>query len=181
MTLGDRIVVMRDGLVHQCAHPLAVYDHPANRFVASFVGTPPMNFLDGKIVRQNGGLAFHDGATPLPLTAAQARGLERYLDQPVVLGVRPDVFSVEPPPDAKAPARVGVRVSLVEPLGDRKDVYMTTTAHKNLVGRVDGRVSVVEGQELHMFIDMNRVHVFEPGELGMNVTATRDGAQASAN
>ncbi len=180
MTLGDRIVVMKDGLVQQCAHPLEVYDRPVNRFVAAFVGTPPMNFLNGKIVRQNGGLAFDEGTGVLPLPTSLARSLDHYVDQSMVLGVRPDGFSVEAPAGA-ANARLGVKVNLVEPLGDRKDIYMTTAAQKGLVGRVDGRISVVEGQELHMFIDMNRVHVFEPGEMGLNVTATRGGAQASAN
>ena len=59
MTLGDRIVVMKDGIIHQCAPPLEVYDRPVNRFVASFVGTPPMNFLEGKIV--NGAFVFGSG------------------------------------------------------------------------------------------------------------------------
>ena len=78
-------------------------------------------------------------------------------------------------------AKIGVRITLVEPLGDRKDIYMTTAARKNMVGRVDGRVSVFEGQELSMFIDLNRVHLFEPGELGANVTTSCEGARSSAN
>jgi multiple sugar transport system ATP-binding protein len=99
------------------------------------------------------------------------------------LGIRPDAFSVEAPAGAgqAAPPKIGVRINLVEPLGDRKDVYMTTLAQKNLVGRVDGRVSVFEGQELSMFVDMDRVHLFEPGELGVNVTASREGVPASGN
>src|SRR5690606_34398011 len=61
MTLGDRVVVMKDGVIHQCASPLEVYEQPANRFVASFVGTPPMNFLDGRVFSENGHLYFDEG------------------------------------------------------------------------------------------------------------------------
>ncbi len=190
MTLGDRIVVMKDGAVQQCAPPLEVYERPANRFVASFVGTPPMSFLDGRVVRRDGKLAFDEGRTLLPLTGGQAELLEECVDRPMAMGIRPDAFSVAPPAGAHGAAgdsktaeaaRLGVRITLVEPLGDRKDVTMTTAARKRLVARVDARVSVFEGQELQMFIDMNRVHYFEPGEMGVNATALRDGAMPGGN
>lgn len=190
MTLGDRIVVMKDGVVQQCASAQEVYERPVNRFVASFVGTPPMSFLDGRVVKRNGGLGFDDGATVIPLAPHLATRLTGAVDRAMVLGIRPDAFAVEPPAAGGTPApqesengaaRIGVRITLVEPLGDRKDIYMTTAARKNLVGRVDGRVSVFEGQELTMFIDMNRVHLFEPGELGVNMTALREGARSSVN
>jgi ABC-type sugar transport system ATPase subunit len=74
-----------------------------------------------------------------------------------------------------------VKISLVEPLGDRKDIYMATPGQKNLVGRVDARVPVFEGQDVQMYLEMSRVHLFEPGEMGVNVTAMRDGARTSAN
>jgi multiple sugar transport system ATP-binding protein len=187
MTLGDRIVVMKDGAVQQCAPPLEVYERPANRFVASFVGTPPMSFLDGRVVRRDGKLAFDEGRTLLPLSGRQADLLEDRVDRPMAMGIRPDAFSVDAPAgaagvsQASEVARLGVRITLVEPLGDRKDITMTTAAGKRLVARVDARVSVFEGQELQMFIDMNRVHHFEPGEMGVNVTALRDGAMPGGN
>ncbi|HVP13133.1 MAG TPA: sn-glycerol-3-phosphate ABC transporter ATP-binding protein UgpC [Phycisphaerae bacterium] len=190
MTLGDRVVVMKDGVVLQCAPPQEVYDRPVNRFVAAFVGTPPMSFLDGRVVRQNGGMAFDDGSELIPLAGRLAGKTSAYVGRPMVMGVRPDAFSVEAPramgeasggPGQEKPARIGVRVTLVEPLGDRKDIYMATPGQKNLVGRVDARVAVFEGQEVQMYLDMNRVHLFEPGEMGVNVTASRDGARTSAN
>ncbi|MBN2560848.1 MAG: sn-glycerol-3-phosphate ABC transporter ATP-binding protein UgpC [Phycisphaerae bacterium] len=190
MTLGDRIVVMKDGVVHQCASPLGVYERPANRFVAAFVGTPPMSFLDGRVVERDGGLAFDDGTALIPLGGRMVERLSGHADRPMVMGIRPDAFSVEPAvrqggddggSTRDGAAKLVVRITLVEPLGDRKDIYMTTAAQKDLVGRVDGRVSVFEGQELPMFIDMDRVHIFEPGETGVNVTALLDGVAAGAN
>jgi multiple sugar transport system ATP-binding protein len=190
LTLGDRVVVMKDGVVLQCAAPQEVYDRPVNRFVAGFVGTPPMSFMDGRVMRQNGHLAFVDGATEVPLTGHLVAGASVYADRPMVLGLRPDAFSVGPSDgliDAVAgsrqgpPPRIDVRVNLVEPLGDRKDIYMTTPGQKNLVGRVDARVPVLEGQDVQMCLDLNRVHLFEPGGMGVNVTAARDGARTSVH
>jgi multiple sugar transport system ATP-binding protein len=189
LTLGDRVVVMKDGVILQCAPPQEVYDRPVNRFVAAFVGTPPMSFLDGRVVKHNGGLAFDDGSEMIPLTGPLASKMPAYMDRPMVMGVRPDAFSVEPPKcfvetggaGQGKPARISVKISLVEPLGDRKDIYMATPGQKNLVGRVDARVPVFEGQDVQMYLEMSRVHLFEPGEMGVNVTAMRDGARTSAN
>jgi multiple sugar transport system ATP-binding protein len=190
MTLGDRVVVMKDGIVLQCDPPQEVYDRPVNRFVAAFIGTPPMSFVDGEIAKRNGGLAFVDGPMTIPLTGRLAARSAGYVGRPMVLGIRPDAFSIEPPKlveagtkggTTEAAARINVRINLVEPLGDRKDVYMTAGSQRSLVGRVDARIPVFEGQESQLYLDLNRVHLFEPGELGVNVTASRDGARTSVN
>ena len=189
MTLGDRVVVMKDGVILQCGSPLDIYERPVNRFVASFIGTPPMSFMDGRVVRQDGGLAFRgSGAELISLAARPAARLSSHVDREMVLGLRPDAFSVRPPvagdgADAGETVKMGVRIDLVEPLGDRKDVYMTVGSTASLVGRLDARASVREGEEMEMFVDMSRAHVFEPGELGVNVTAMAEqtGASARAN
>jgi len=183
MTLGDRVVVMKDGVIHQCATPHDVYERPVNRFVASFVGTPPMSFLEGRVImRSNGALEFDAGCGPIPLPSRKSASLAPYVDREMVLGVRPDAFAMTAGSSSGAPsstegmdiAKLAVTVTLVEPLGDRKDVYMTTQAQQHLVGRVDSRVPVAEGRELEVFIDMARTHVFEPGEAGANVTAAQE-------
>ena len=191
MTLGDRVVVMKDGVVLQCASSLEIYERPANRFVASFVGTPPMSFMDGRVVRHDGGMAFRSsGAELISLSAGLASRLSSHVDREMVLGLRPDAFGTTPPAagdgdgrDAAETVRLGVRIDLVELLGDRKDVYMTVGSSGSLVGRLDARAPVREGEEMEMFVDMSRAHVFEPGELGVNVTAMAEqtGASARAN
>ncbi len=189
LTLGDRVVVMKDGVIQQCAAPQVVYDSPVNRFVAGFVGTPPMSFLDGRVEKNNGGLVFSQGATAVTLPKRLADCLSDHVDREMSLGIRPDAFFVESTTDGRPDgesskhdtAKLGVKIALIEPLGDRKDVYMTTTSKGNLVGRVDARVPVFEGQDVEMCLDMTRVHLFEPGEMGMNVTVIANGDGTSAN
>jgi len=176
MSLGDRVVVMKDGEVQQAASPMETYTTPSNRFVAGFIGTPPMSFLDGRILRNNGELAFDPGRDTLPLPAGWKGRLERYAGRPMVLGIRPEALSPEPPGGRGAIGKLHGRISLVQLMGDRKDLYVTTLAGGRLVGRVDARANVAEGQDVAMYVDMSRTHVFEPGERGMNVTAAHDGA-----
>lgn len=173
MTLGDRVVVMKNGVILQSAPPLVIYERPANRFVAGFIGMPPMNFIEGRVVHRQGGVGFDAMGTVLPLPG-DAGALARYVDREMTLGVRPDALSVSMNAAAAnvLTARLGVKITLVEPLGDRKDVYMTTTTMQQLVARMDARAAAVEGVETDVFIDMSRAHVFERGELGANVTAT---------
>lgn len=170
MTLSDRVVVMKDGVIFQAASPLEVYESPANRFVAAFVGTPPMGFIEGRCVGQNGDAAFEHGSERLPLPKKLAQAATGFSQRPLVLGIRPDAFCVRQSGENLPYAKLKARVTQVEPLGDRKDVHMTTTMGTKLVGRVDLRAGVCEGQELDMLIDMTRVHLFEPGEMGRNIS-----------
>ncbi|MBK8267526.1 MAG: sn-glycerol-3-phosphate ABC transporter ATP-binding protein UgpC [Planctomycetes bacterium] len=174
MTLGDRVVVMRNGVIHQDAPPLEIYRRPANRFVAGFIGMPPMNFVDGRIVCRDGIAIFEMAGSALPLPKSLAKSLSVHANREMTLGIRPDAIAVsaESLGVSGTTGRLGVRVTLVEPLGDRKDVYMTTPARQQLVARVDSRAAAVEGKEIDVFLDMGRAHVFERGELGANVTAT---------
>jgi multiple sugar transport system ATP-binding protein len=180
MTLGDRVAVMKDGVLHQFGAAMEIYDSPENRFVAGFLGTPPMNFMEGRLVGGESKIEFQDGATRLRMPRTPSNELSGFMDRPMVLGVRPDMISLAAS-DAGSSASLKVQVTLVEPLGDRKDVYMTTESGVAMVGRVDGRALVREGEQVTVFIDMNRVHVFEPGETGRRVTAFRSGAYASVD
>jgi len=168
MTLGDRVVVMKDGVVHQCATPYEVYECPANRFVAGFVGTPPMNFFTGRLVRENNQLLFDEGDNRLAVSPRHQAQLAAYVDQPIVLGVRPE--SLRPAAGAPPFSTLNVQVSVVEPLGDRTDVYCATPRHPHIVCRVEAHTRVAEGAPAVVQVDMERVHYFEPGENGRNVT-----------
>ncbi len=190
MTLGDRVVVLKDGVVQQCAPPLEVYERPANRFVGSSMGTPAMSFLDGRLVGAGGGMGFDAGDGMMPLPASAAGRLARFAGREMVLGLRPEAVSFVPPTegdsgglrDGKCVARASVRITLVEPLGGHKDVHLAMRAGGAVVGRVDARTAVGEGEQKDVFIDMARAHVFEPGETGANVSAasaTRTTTRAS--
>ncbi len=162
MTLGDRIVVMRDGLVQQAGSPLEVYGRPANRFVGSFVGMPPMNFVDGRIEGGEGGAWFAGGGLRLPVATAHARTLA--VGQAVCLGVRPTSFRESAGEDGG----VGLEVRVVEPLGEYMDVLCSTSAGHALVARVKARVGLTPGPR-RFDVDMANAHYFEPGESGRNL------------
>lgn len=172
MTLGDRIVVMRDGVVHQCGAPLEVYDAPANRFVAGFVGTPPMNFLNGTLVSENGRVFFDEGNFRIRLCDADAAALDGWIGREVVLGIRPEAMSMGARGRFVGEDNVlPVQISVIEPLGEKMDLYIATPSHPNLVARVDAQRDLEAGQQVRLHVDMTRAHVFEPGEAGVNLTA----------
>ncbi|MBC8108121.1 MAG: sn-glycerol-3-phosphate ABC transporter ATP-binding protein UgpC, partial [Anaerolineae bacterium] len=192
MTLGDRIVVMRDGLIQQADTPLVTYNYPTNRFVAGFIGMPPMNFFDGTIKMVGGQMVFEEGKLAharaaagelpgssnaagngkprsdepvvmvgeltlpgngftLPLSKLEPSIAERLAGQVgrhVVLGIRPEHFHLQPAGDHTAP--LNVRVSVTEPLGNDMDVYMSTTLHDHVVGRVEAPSANVAASGLAM-------------------------------
>ena len=171
MTLGDRIVVMKDGLIHQCGAPLEVYDRPANRFVASFVGTPPMNFFTGTLVGEGGALWFEEGAARLRLSDEIVGVLGDWAGREVVLGVRPEAMSLSAEGRFAGDGNVlPVQVSVVEPLGEKMDLYAETDRHPHIVARVDAQAGIEAGREVNLHLDVRKIHVFEPGEAGTNLT-----------
>ena len=170
MTLGDRVVVMSDGLIQQCDTPLNVYNHPVNRFVASFVGTPPMNFLDGQLTGSGSDVFFEGAGIKVKLDPEQAQQCQGRVGQDAVIGIRPEALFPRPTDDAnKEDQTVNVSVGVVEPLGSTMDVYTKTSEDKVLVARIKAE-PLNEHSELKMYLDMTRVHIFEPGTYGINLT-----------
>ncbi|HKQ67727.1 MAG TPA: sn-glycerol-3-phosphate ABC transporter ATP-binding protein UgpC [Polyangiaceae bacterium] len=165
MTLGDRVVVMKDGFIQQCGAPLDVYHRPANRFVAGFVGTPPMNFFEGAVVAENGALWFDEGAGKIRVPGWAKDVLGGLVGSSVVLGIRPQAVSDKPHgtmTDNVLPMKVGV----VEFLGDKMDVYVSTARHAHVIAHIDAHKGIVSGETRLMHLDLDRVHFFEPGDLG---------------
>ena len=170
MTLGDRIAVISDGVVQQCGPPLEVYDGPANRFVAAFVGSPPMNFFDGSLIAQDGNVFFDEGTCRIRLPRRGSSRLDRWIGRRVVLGVRPQAMSLHPQGRFAGPDNaIGVRVSVVEPLGDRMDVYAATAGKASVVARVPAEPGAGGDREGTLYVDPARLHLFEPGRLGRNL------------
>ena len=219
MTLGDRVMVMREGAVQQADAPLETYLRPANRFVAGFIGTPPMNFFQGTIVQLETALLFAErasGSSSLkrpsragggtlgpdrktePLSAPDLTSavspftltlpphlsevLGGHVGKPVVLGIRPEHLGLRmvdaASPQSGAAGVIRARVSVVEPLGKDMDVYMNTNLHE-IVARVDAlrNADVRPDAWVDLVVDPASVHVFEPGDTGMNLT--RKGGRAT--
>ena len=170
MTLGDRVVVMSDGLIQQCAAPLTIYNQPVNRFVASFLGSPPMNLINGRLVGDAGPLRFEGAGLSLDLTPEQTQALAGHAGDAVTLGVRPEAFALAGG-DAQATMRaVTLRVDVVEPLGDVMDVYLYTRENERVIARLKAE-PLAEASTATLHVDMTRTHLFEPGEHGRNLTA----------
>ena len=155
MTLGDRVVVMRDGRVQQVDAPLAVYRDPSNTFVAGFIGSPPMNLLEGAIVT-DGGLRFAGpgGAVSVPLPATWRSLVTTGNRRPIILGVRPEDVSL-------APGGIPARVDLVEPLGQELLIY-ASAGGQELTARVAPGVHAEVGTELLLGFDPDGLHAFDP-------------------
>jgi len=161
MTMGDRIVVMDKGVIQQVADPLTIYDHPANRFVASFIGSPPMNFLTGKIVRSGEALFFAEGTLRLRLVDEMVARLLAYEHKPVLFGIRPeDLYDKLFITDAPADCVVTSTVELVEPLGAEVYLYLRVGQH-TIIARVGPHDRPEVNQDIDLVFDMGKAHFFD--------------------
>ncbi len=173
MTLGDRIVVMKDGIMQQCGSPLEVYHAPSNQFVAEFVGTPPMNFFKGSLEAANGGLYFGEGTARLRLPEDKAQVLrgKNVVGKEVWLGVRPEAIAVVSEGRfAGQDNSLPVQLSVIEPLGEKMDLFTSTAKTPHIVARVDAQRGLKPNMAVTLHLDMRKVHVFEPSKGGANLT-----------
>lgn len=152
--MADRIVVLRGGRVEQIGRPLDLYDRPANPFVASFIGSPSMNFLRGR--SENG--AFHmggDESLPLP---ANMGAVATY-------GVRPEHISIDPT------GPIAAEVELVEPMGSETQVTFRRLGASNgsrIAGLFRERIDLAPGSQVHLRPDPKHVHLFGTNDLRLN-------------
>jgi multiple sugar transport system ATP-binding protein len=196
MTLGDRIVVMKDGRIQQADAPLTTYNYPVNRFVAGFIGMPPMNFFDGVVRESEGRLVFEErrtgmsappsgdltiqaGGFRLNVPAHLENGLRRAVDRHLVLGIRPEHLHLRPANGVES-AAVMMHINVIEPLGHEMDVYMNTRLHDHVVARVEAESGLQRDQEQTMYVDLRKIHFFEPGETGMNLSLKSEPTHALA-
>ena len=176
ITLGDLVVVMKDGVVQQCASALDIYHHPANRFVAGFLGTPPMNFFEGRLVDEGGRLWFDEGVgrLPVPERVASALRARASAGPEIVLGVRPEALAPAAAARfAAAGSVLSMKVWLVQPLGAKMDVYLQTDRNERVIAHVDASADGAApgvGETLPIAVDMERAHFFAPGPDGTALT-----------
>lgn len=160
MTMGDRIVVMKDGNIQQIDTPLNLYNYPRNKFVAGFIGSPAMNFMTGKVVQANG-LFFHEGRFQFKAPQKFAAGLETYKDRDVIFGIRPEDFHLADNAERVAePAEMTATVEVVEPMGNEIYLYLNSGSN-SLVARVNARSEPPIGSQLQLVVDMSKAHFFD--------------------
>jgi multiple sugar transport system ATP-binding protein len=167
MSMGDRIVVMKDGIIQQVDTPLQIYNAPANRFVAGFIGNPAMNFFSGKIIRQDELMFISgEGKLSLPLHEHYLTRISKYLNKPVVLGIRPEHILSH----ASSGTSVAVIVNIegTEPVGNEIFLYFILTGITGqYVSRVPSDILPQSGKGFTLFFNTAKFHFFHPtsGEL----------------
>jgi len=164
MTMGDRIVVMKDGVIQQAADPDTLYHHPVNLFVAGFIGAPAMNFIPGMFVEEGGAMRFKAEGINVVMPEGKAQIIRNkgYVNREIILGVRPEDIHEEPVfLDASPDTVIYASVEVAENLGHEMFLYLAGLGKENVIARVDGRAGIQEGQNVKLAIDMNKVHVFD--------------------
>ncbi|MBC8527583.1 MAG: sn-glycerol-3-phosphate ABC transporter ATP-binding protein UgpC [Candidatus Cloacimonetes bacterium] len=162
MTMGDKIVVMKDGEIHQTNSPIHIYNQPSNKFVSGFIGSPAINFFDGKLNKKNGKLYFDEGSFSVLIPDEFLDHLEKYTDREITIGIRPeDIYHKPYSTNAEIPALIEAKVEVVEPLGSEY-VVLFITGHTTFTGRLEPKEEPVMGEKIDIVIDMKKVHFFDP-------------------
>ena len=184
MTLGDRVCVMRAGVLQQVATPHEVYNRPANLFVAGFIGSPPMNIVVARVERSSGSFTVTFGDVTLGLDqaqVAQTSHLADYLGKDVALGIRPeDIEDASLVDDALPGTRFSTRVEIREDVGSDLFLHLASPAAQvqsdslrealeitqdikssAFIARVDPRVDIREGQQIELAVNARRLHLFD--------------------
>ncbi len=161
MTMGNRIAVMKDGVVHQVADPISIYDKPKNKFVAGFVGSPPMNFMSGKVIKKERRLYFDEGKISVKIVDDMLDKMSPYEGKEVVFGIRAEdiydkLFVSEAPPENV----VRVSCEVFEPMGSEVYLYLNTGKH-TFIARVGAHDRPQVNQDLDLVFDMSKVHFFD--------------------
>jgi multiple sugar transport system ATP-binding protein len=154
MTLGDRIAVMKKGVLQQCADPFTLYTAPANQFVAGFIGSPPINFFTATVAADGGSLEA--AGTTIALGDAQRAALAGHRGQRIVVGIRPEDLHLEQQPGVALSATVEV----VEPLGNETLVHWSSPIG-SLVSRVPGQGAPAVGSRAMLHSSLAKLHLFD--------------------
>ena len=158
MTMGDRIVVMRDGLIQQIGSQLGLYNQPVYRFVAGFIGSPPMNIMNAKIAEKDGNLLVDEGNFQIRLSDEESAELSSYVGKDVLLGIRPE--DLEWSQESGGENNIIATVEVVEPLGAEIHLYVSTE-NNQLIARVPPRLDFEVGQKVNLIADVSKVHIFD--------------------
>ena len=170
MTMATRIVVMKDGLIQQVDTPQNLYDYPCNLFVAGFIGTPQMNFITGKLTQEGDSLYICFGSNKIKVPADKANNpaLKEYIDQDVVMGIRPENIHDEPMYlTSLADSVMETTVDVTELMGAEIYLYLgfdgqeEATNRKNIIARVSSRSTSRAGDTIKVALDTSRMHIFD--------------------
>jgi multiple sugar transport system ATP-binding protein len=164
MTMGDRIALLNEGRIQQVDTPLQLFQHPANLFVAGFIGSPAMNLVPCSLESRDGAVYVKADPLFLRLPEAKAARVKDWVGRPVIWGVRPDDIydrGLNPPVPAAEDNTAILTVDVTEPMGSTVYAYLTAGEHA-LVADLDAETAARDGQHLQVVFDMAKVHLFDP-------------------
>jgi len=161
MTMGDRIVVMKDGIINQCADPMSIYDQPKNKFVASFIGLPPINIIRGRVTKRDKKYFFDEGKVKVKIIEDMFPAISEYEGKEVFLGIRSeDIYDKLFASEASVDNTVRATCELVEPLGSEVYLYLSSGKH-NFIARVGAHDRPEVNREMDLVFDMSKAHFFD--------------------
>ncbi len=160
MTMGDRIVVLKDGVIQQVASPLELYNQPVNLFVAGFIGSPAMNFIRGHLKR-NGSLKFATDDFEIELNAEHQQRLKNYSKNEVILGIRPEHFQIVAQSQQQNQPHISARVEVIEPMGAETYAYLKC-GNLQISARFQPAENIQVGKTLRLALKPEKIHFFDP-------------------
>ncbi len=169
MTMGTKIVVMKDGLIQQVGSPLEVYNYPVNMFVAGFIGSPAINFFPSRLIPKDGRLIIDAEAFQLAIPEKKAPHYQSLVGSEVIFGIRPnDIYDRLYAPDRLKATHIKAVVDVIEPLGSEIHLNVTSGKH-NFIAVVDVQTSVRVHQEIELALDLDKIHLFEKNAPNLRV------------
>jgi multiple sugar transport system ATP-binding protein len=167
MTLGTKIVVMKDGVIQQIGAPLYLYNNPINKFVAGFIGTPPMNFLTVKVLEKNGKIVCDEGSFEINPTDEQAKYLKDYVNKEVTFGIRPEDLTYVEKPAAKDDMQM--KITNKEPLGAETHLYLVSNKGQSIIAKTTANVDFRLGDSVNVVPNMEKAKFFAMDETELNI------------
>jgi multiple sugar transport system ATP-binding protein len=169
MTMGDRIVVMKDGIINQIGDPLSLYNLPVNRFVAGFIGSPPMNFFPVTMKEEGGKMYADEGNFKLEVSGAQKDVVSSYAGKQLILGVRPEDLHYDM--EASEGTFIDSSIEVIEPLGAEIHIFVNTGSNQ-LVARIPPDIKVAVGDKAKLVADLSKMIFFDTEtEVALSVQA----------
>jgi multiple sugar transport system ATP-binding protein len=161
LTLGDRICVMKGGRIQQCTDPLTIYDKPANKFVAGFLGTPPISLMNGRIIKKERKYYFDEGKFRVKLVEEMSKNIASYEGKEVILGIRAeDIYDKLFVSEASQENTIRATCEVVEPRGSEVYLYLNTGKHQ-FVARVSAHNRPEVNRDMDVVFNMSKVHFFD--------------------
>jgi multiple sugar transport system ATP-binding protein len=160
MTLGDRIVILNKGRIQQVDTPSELYANPANMFVAGFIGTPPMNFIEGRVIKRDEGIMFTDLSKSFEVELPLDHPLSSHVEKEVVLGIRSeDIYNQGNTGDRRFKV-LSCKIEFIEKLGHEIYAYIQLQ-NQQIISRLKADTEIEKGSKINLYFDIHKMYFFD--------------------